>query len=69
MTNVKVQALLRLAKVSAALVVAAIAAWVVSPDAANVVGTQYAVVFGAVLTPILSAIEKILTGPTAKVPA
>lgn len=61
------QALLRLGKVVAAGVVASLAAWVVGPNAADVVGTQNAVLLGAVLVPILSAVEKFLSGPTVKV--
>lgn len=66
--SVKVkQALLRLGKVLGASVVAALAAWVVSPDVANIVGTQYAVILGLVATPLLSALEKFFSGPTVKV--
>jgi hypothetical protein len=67
MNNARAQAFVRLFKIIGAVVVAALAAFVVSPDAANIVGTQYAVIFGAVLTPILSALEKYFTGPTAPV--
>lgn len=67
-------ALSRFVKVVIAGVVAAAIAFVASPDFANVVSTQYAVILAAVLTPILSALEKYLSqngatpaAPTAKV--
>lgn len=67
MNNKGKQALVRLGKIVAAGAVAAVAAWVVGPNAADVVGAQNAVLFGAILTPILSAVEKFLSGPTEKV--
>lgn len=57
----RVKALKRFAKVAGAALVAAAASWAAGPDFANVVGTQYAVVLFAVLTPVLSALQKALT--------
>lgn len=51
-------ALLRLAKTVVAGALAAVVAFVASPQLADVVGTQYAVLVAAVLTPILMAAEK-----------
>ena len=51
-------ALRRLVKVAIAAVLAAIVGWFASPEFADVVGTQNAVLLAALLTPILSGLEK-----------
>lgn len=56
--TVRLAALKRFGKVVAAGVVAAAIGFVAGPDFANVVGTQNAVLLAAVLTPVLSALEK-----------
>lgn len=61
------QALVRFGKVVAAGAVASALGWLAGPNVADIVGTQYAVLTAAVLTPVLSALEKYLTGPTVKV--
>lgn len=53
-------ALIRFAKVLAAGAVASTLAFIAGPDLVNVVGTTNAVLLAAVLTPILSALEKAL---------
>lgn len=62
------QALLRFVKIAVAAAVAAAIGWLAGPNVADVVGTQNAVLVAAVLTPLLSALEKFLNGPTVKVP-
>lgn len=61
------QAILRLLKVAAAGAVAVVVGWLAGPNVADVVGTQNAVLVAAVLTPLFSALEKFLSGPTEKV--
>ena len=63
------QAGLRLLKVVGAAVMAGLIAFLSGPDVANVFGDQMALLLVAVLTPVLSAVEKYLTGPTVKVDA
>lgn len=66
--STRVAALKRFAKVAAAALLGAAAGWVVGPDVANVVGTQYAVVVAMILTPLISAAQKALgegAGPLA----
>jgi hypothetical protein len=62
------QPLLRLAKVAAVAAIAAVIGWLSGPDAAAVVGTQYAVIITVLLIPALSAVEKALSGNTAPTP-
>lgn len=58
-------ALRRFAKVVAAGLVSAGIAFVASPEVADIVGTQGAVILAAVLTPILSGLEKAYFPPTS----
>lgn len=58
-------ALRRLVKVAAAGAIAAAVGWIASPELAGVVGTQNAVIIAAVLTPILSGLEKGYFKPTS----
>lgn len=58
-------ALARFGKVLAAGALASAIAWVAGPDFANVVGTTNAVLLAAVLTPILSAAEKVFVPVTS----
>lgn len=45
-------------KVAAAQVIAAVVAYLASPGALNFLGTQDAVIVGAILTPILVGLER-----------
>ena len=51
-------ALRRFAKVAAAALLAALVGWLASPDVADIVGTQNAVLISGILVPILSGLEK-----------
>lgn len=54
------KALKRFAKVAAVAVLSAAVAWISGPDAIAVFGTENMVIFGAILIPVLSALEKAL---------
>lgn len=51
-------ALARFGKVLASLALSSAIGFIVGPDLANLVGTTYAVAIAALLTPILSGLEK-----------
>jgi hypothetical protein len=60
------QAGIRLATVLGAAVVAALVSFLSGPDVVGALGTQGALILTLVLTPLLSAAEKYLNGPTVK---